>query len=154
VGLELLTCEKWFTDARLIVRFQSIQGGLIAGVALLEMCGHSPSCRRAETLGAGANSAHLFHPRWFYSEPRSFVTVGGVFVRAAMPNLTTLFQAGGFVGDFNKKTWSKPDLNRFDDPDEVWDHYKFRGTPEQRARLRTMLDAIRERQAGPKCRCA
>jgi hypothetical protein len=54
----------------------------------------------------------------------------------------------------DKKTWSLPDIDLFDDPDEVWDLYKSRGTPEQRARLKAMLDFAREQTVAAKRRSA
>jgi hypothetical protein len=58
------------------------------------------------------------------------------------------------VRDSEKSVWSKPEIDRFHDPDDVWDHFKLKGTPEQRARLRAMLDFARERQGEPKRRSA
>jgi hypothetical protein len=57
------------------------------------------------------------------------------------------------VHDPDKKAWSPPKLARLEDPEEVWEHYKVRGTPEERARLRALLDLASPR-AEPKRRRA
>ena len=63
-------------------------------------------------------------------------------VRAAEPNLTTPYRELGFVPDSNKKKWTIPEISTFADTEEVWDRYKNRGTPEERAKLRALLDAV------------
>ncbi len=42
--------------------------------------------------------------------------------------------------DKNKKTWTRPQITSFADADDVWDCYKCRGSPEELARLRKMLE--------------
>lgn len=44
--------------------------------------------------------------------------------------------------DSEKEKWTRPTITRFKDADELWEHYKHRGTPEQRARLRAWLDVM------------
>jgi len=46
------------------------------------------------------------------------------------------------VPEKNNKSWTLPQIIRFGDPEKVWEHYKDRGTPEERARLRAMLDFV------------
>lgn len=47
-----------------------------------------------------------------------------------------------------KDKWTTPEISKFADPEEVWERYKDRGTPEQRVRLRAMLDTMVRR--GPR----
>jgi hypothetical protein len=58
------------------------------------------------------------------------------------------------VSDSDKKSWTAPEIRHFDDPDELWEAYKLKGTPEQRAKLKAMLDVGPRRQAPPKLRRA
>ena len=41
--------------------------------------------------------------------------------------------------DSYKDNYEAPGLRKFANAEEVWDHYKNKGTPEERARLRLML---------------
>lgn len=50
----------------------------------------------------------------------------------------------------DKDKWTTPEISKFADPEEVWERYKDRGTPEQRVRLRAMLDTMVRR--GPAMR--
>lgn len=55
----------------------------------------------------------------------------------------------------NKKAWTPPKLARFDGTDELWSHYKDRGTPLELARLALLIDkshAIRARSEPKKRR--
>lgn len=47
----------------------------------------------------------------------------------------------------DKQEWTAPEISTFSDPDQVWEKYKDRGTPEERARLRAMLDVFGRRRA-------
>jgi len=59
------------------------------------------------------------------------------------PNLKRTPRCGGFVPQSNRK-WTSPEFRQFDSPEEVWDHYKDKGTPEQRARLLKLLSEFRD----------
>lgn len=56
--------------------------------------------------------------------------------------------------DTKKKTWSSPEIRRFENADELWEHYQSKGTPEQQARLRVMLDIVKRREPVAKLRRA
>ena len=56
--------------------------------------------------------------------------------------------------DINKKTWTSPDIMSFENTEELWAHYKSKGTPEQRSRLRSLLDIASRRNAEIKLRRA
>jgi hypothetical protein len=62
--------------------------------------------------------------------------------RPALAESTTL-SSGGFVRHSEKTPWTKPELRRFDTADELAEHYNSRGTPEQRARLKILLELMR-----------
>jgi hypothetical protein len=55
-----------------------------------------------------------------------------------LPNLTTLTR-GGFVHASKRQQYQGPSLKSFANAEEVWDYFKDKGTPEERARLREML---------------
>ena len=48
--------------------------------------------------------------------------------------------------DSGKKIWLPPKLTRFGDAEEVWEHYKSKGTPLERARLRALLNLVSPRE--------
>ena len=51
-----------------------------------------------------------------------------------------------------KKTWSSPEIKRFENANELWEHYQSKGTPEQKTRLRAMLDIVGRRETEAKLR--
>jgi hypothetical protein len=46
-----------------------------------------------------------------------------------------------------KKQWTAPEIRPFNDADEVWEHYKSRGSTGERTRLRVLLDLVRRRKS-------
>jgi hypothetical protein len=44
------------------------------------------------------------------------------------------------VYNSQSRGYQAPSLRKFASAEEVWDHYKDKGTPAERARLRQMLD--------------
>jgi hypothetical protein len=76
-----------------------------------------------------------------YFEPTYQMTVCHREDRAAAAESRQRFLSGGFVSDKdNKKTWIKPRITHFADVEELWRHYRFRGTPDERERLRSLID--------------
>ena len=45
-----------------------------------------------------------------------------------------------------KKTWVRPRIARFTDATKVWEHFAGRGSAEERARLRALLDSEKEEE--------
>ena len=48
--------------------------------------------------------------------------------------------------DKNNKPWTRPQITSFTDAEEVREHYKVRGSPEERARLEALLQFAVERR--------
>ena len=48
--------------------------------------------------------------------------------------------------DKNKKTWTVPQITCFTEVEEAREHYKGRGSPEERARLEALLQFAVERR--------
>ena len=43
------------------------------------------------------------------------------------------------MADSSKKMWTAPGLLRFAEPEDIWDHYKDKASPEALERLRAFL---------------
>ena len=50
--------------------------------------------------------------------------------------------------DTEKQKWLAPVVRRFRGADEVWEFYKTRGSPQQRAQLRALLEGVEGRGDG------
>jgi len=51
-----------------------------------------------------------------------------------------------------KKAWKAPTITQFADADEVWEYYKAKGSPEELARLRKVLEVMRSRMPEAKAK--
>jgi hypothetical protein len=58
------------------------------------------------------------------------------------------------VRDSKKKDWTPPRVHRFGSAEEVWEHYRSRCTPDERARLEALLERYRRPGKDEKARRA
>lgn len=96
--------------------------------------------RRVESLG-GAARCTPFPPHWSYSELRFRVTVQSTGNRNAIAESNHANFSGGFVMSLRKFPWTPPQLSSFANAEEVWEHFKDKGSPEERQKLKALLAA-------------